>query len=620
MMKRKNFFLSFLASAALAATALTGCAWNEDNPYSIDFIPTIPATGQDIFANMEKVSAPAYISDVTNAHLKDAMERRFTNHVSLDDAQIAVVTPQEIGTYDGKLLELYNRGGLVVILKPDMDEYKAFVEKHNMQYAMPSAEDGEMLLFAFNKDLQYYTVFAKDQAEDVQVTTTGHDDNGNEEAASEYVETPEVTIDVAWYVEQTDLFVKWVNELLAEKARTRGSDGYSADAVLSKTVSSGQFNVWPLSTRGYKDSEKISATAKVSYKISVTPLYVYNNPGAESQHGDYYAIKAELTAHNRDIYKFTRFDRSGILADDYILGFFMEYLTTTFEFGQGKKVKSAVFYENPKPETSQGSVTYSSTQTMGFNMSLNGGVAGGTMQLAGSGAFNASWSEGVSMNVSDLTVRTNFEPTGKVDFDYTVNNIKEGYPHKGESYYSENVNGIFRAGQKAYLPEIAINGVTMTATWIWHDASAADNSTTGSQMRMKVTPKFGSWDWRYHGGDHRRAFKPGTKTVWLNLPVPNRNRFGVLALKNGHTGMQMSHIKIYNQSDKDAATPVAEIPSSYGKGEVARVKLNEGTYCVKFDLMSGTFVLQSLQIENVTIKGALTESASTTEVATNDGK
>ena len=612
-----NSIFTFALSTMLAAMTLTSCTQNDDNP-AADYTDT-PAV-EDLLKDMEKVTANAYISDVTNEHIREAMQRRFTNQTSLDEAEIAVVTPQEIGTYDGKLLELYNRGGLVVILKPDKEEYKKFVESHDMHYAMPDAEDSEMLLFAFNKDLQYYTVFAKEDSEDVTVTVTGHDDDGNEVAEDQYVETPEVTIDAAWYVEQTNLFAKWVNELLASKARTRGSDGYSAEAVLSKTVSSGQFKSWSLSTRGYKDSEKISAEAKISYKVSVTPLHVYNYPGETSQSGDYYAIKAELTAHNRDIYKFTRFDRSGIKADDYILGFFMEHLKATFDFGkENKVVKSAEFYENPKPETSQGSVTYSSSQTMGFNMALNGGVAGGSMTLGGSGGFNASWTEGVSMNVNDLTVRTNFEPTGKVEYDYTINNIKEGYPHKGVSYYNENVNGIFRSGQKAYLPEIAINGLTMTATWIWHDIDIADNSTAGRKMRMMVTPKYGAWDWRYHSGDHRRAFSPGTKEVWLCLPIPDRTRFGVLAIKNGHEGVQMAHIKVYKQDD-DTGIPVAEIPSSYGKGETARTKLNEGTYRVTFDLMSGTTVQQSLQIENITIKGAFTESAATTEVATNDGK
>lgn len=54
---------------------------------------------------------------------------------------------------------------------------------------------------------------------------------------------------------------------------------------------------------------------------------------------------------------------------------------------------------------------------MGFNVALNGGMAGGAMTLGGSGGFNASWTEGASMNVNDLTVRTNINSYNGVEYD-----------------------------------------------------------------------------------------------------------------------------------------------------------------------------------------------------------
>ena len=617
-MKRKSFRFTLLASAMLAAMTLTGCS-NDDNP--VDTNPTTP-TEQEIFANMVKISAPAYISDVTNAYLKEAINRRFTNQTSLDNAQIAVVTPQEIGTYDGKLKDLYDNGGLIVILKPNAERYKAFVEKYGLQYTLPSVDDNEMLLFAFNNEHQYYTIFANDTYAPVSVKTTGHDDDGKEIAEQTYTETPNVIIDAAYYVEQTNLFAKWANDLYASKARTRGSDGYNAAAIISHTTISGDFSTWALYTTGYYDTENISATAKVSYKISVTPLYIYNYAGAESQHGDYYAIQAELTAHNKDIFKFTHFDRTGAKADDYIMGFFMEKLKATFEMGgANKKSKNVAFYENPAPETTELSTTYSSSQTMGFNVSLNGGMMGPNAQAGIGGGFNASWTQSQSMTEPALVVQRNFETTGKVEYQYIITGIKEEYPHKGSKHYKDNMNGIFYAEDDAYIPGIAISSLTLKSQWIWYDNSASDNSTDASQIHMTVAPQYGDWDWRYGSKyDRRVAFNPEAKEVWQNLPVPDRTRFGVLALRNGHTGLELGHIKVYNQSDNANASAVAEIPSTYGHSDVAKAKLKEGTYRVTFDLMSGTTVKQSLKIENITIKGALTESASTTEVATNDGK
>ena len=65
-----------------------------------------------------KCDDPVFISDGIKPEVRSALDTYLTNITSLDEAMVAVVKPEDIGTYEGKLKAFYDRGGLVVVAHP----------------------------------------------------------------------------------------------------------------------------------------------------------------------------------------------------------------------------------------------------------------------------------------------------------------------------------------------------------------------------------------------------------------------------------------------------------------------------------------------------------------------
>ena len=61
------------------------------------------------------INAPVFISSSIKAEVKEGLQTFLTNITSLEDAEVAVVKDEDIGSYEGRLLELYQRGGFIIV-------------------------------------------------------------------------------------------------------------------------------------------------------------------------------------------------------------------------------------------------------------------------------------------------------------------------------------------------------------------------------------------------------------------------------------------------------------------------------------------------------------------------
>ena len=66
---------------------------------------------------------------------------------TLDEAEIAVVRDEDVGTYEGRLLDFYNRGGLLVVAEPISTRYREFAEKYGIPDLMPFDASQDVLLY-----------------------------------------------------------------------------------------------------------------------------------------------------------------------------------------------------------------------------------------------------------------------------------------------------------------------------------------------------------------------------------------------------------------------------------------------------------------------------------------
>ena len=142
---------------------LTACTDNSNpviNPEDSE------ADGTTVFSQEEPdyssaiIDAPVFISTSLKAEVREGLQTFLTNPTSLADAEVAVVRDEDVGTYDGELLALYQRGGFIVVAQPDGDRYREFAAKYGLPNVLPFDASQEVLLYATSKKREHYVLYA----------------------------------------------------------------------------------------------------------------------------------------------------------------------------------------------------------------------------------------------------------------------------------------------------------------------------------------------------------------------------------------------------------------------------------------------------------------------------
>lgn len=631
-----------LILGSMAALGLSAC--NDD---ASEDIPDLP--GQDLPGEeWATVSAPVcFISVSDNEDLNVALRERFTNVSDLSGASVAVVSGEGLrGAIGNGLKELYDRGGLVVVLNPNPDTDNVIEEFLTEGYC-PLVDSTEAILFAFNNRDKYYTI-----ATGPEVVEGGTTEEVDQALLDELIGKTDEDETSDWEKDALDedgmeahehdedyfhlrmkTFVEWVERNyggygplgLSAKGLSRASDSYDPRVNISDDYVE-VYHSFPVSLHnriakgtGSKE-DRLDADTDIEYNYRVYPLYLFSCNGGDAP-GDYYIVEGAVTAHNGRVWK--PYAQPHGWCNDRVVGYYMKSLTSKFELvkSQGRDyvpLSGLRFYHEPTPGTTMGSTSY----TTGFSASFNGSLAGTYNSTDGAGGqgqlgFNCEWSKSTSQTLADvMTELTTESATKAITYRHTVQNI-----HNNRNWGKWDRD----------YPLLSRNDMICANAWVWKVPRGTngvdDNQTSSFCIRVTMSAQYGAFNWwRGASWDSKQSFDVAEQPCVVEIKAPNRARFGVLALRNA-SNKTVAHIKIWKQEDVvdgeilDPKKIHATIPSSYNCNEVAKWKLREGYYHIEFDMVdasNGNNIESSWRCDNVHILMGRDENSAMTELSTVD--
>lgn len=622
----------FLLPVAVTASALFSSCEDENE------IPTpAPGTSDDpVEIEWEKVDAPvAIISGLPDDDFGTSIRERFSNVSPIEGADIAVISGQafEGGQVD-QLVELYDRGGLVVVVNPDAATDNKVEENFDGGYC-PLVDETDAIMFAFNNKRQFYTMLAGEEFdgtyEEIEGTSQelldqlkGKKDENENDSDPEPDSAPieEHEHDKDHFHQRLDCFVKWINKTYSTAAPLTGagnssrgsSEGYDPRLDISNDYTE-LYVSFPVSLHNKIDQaaahsspDVLDRDTEIEYNYRVYPLFLHSCNGGDAP-GDYYIVEGSVTAHNNQVWG--PYCRSHGWCNDRVIGYYMTQLNSTFELidSDNEALTGLRFYKDPAPTTTMQSMTYSE----GFSVGLNGSLAGQVdndkgLQGSLTFGFDMSWSKTVEQTLADVSTTLVTDSHKKVSYTYTVCNI--------------NNERDWGKIERDY-PLLSRNDMVCPSAWVWKvpygQNGVKDNSSSFFKMKISMDARYGAYNWwRGASWDYHHGYSVDGSHVF-ELPAPDRRCFGVVALKNAGTAT-VAHVKIWKtENGKDKL--VATIPSSYNVNETARCKLVEGTYKLTFDLVdpnAGNKLLSSWKYDNVTVKMGRDEDSATTMISTVD--
>ena len=311
-MKSLTSKLSILLLSALVG--LTACT-NDSNPV----VNPEDTDESEVFMQDEPdyssvvIDAPVFISASIKAEVREGLLAFLTNITSLDDAEVAVVRDEDIGTYDGELLALYQRGGFIIVAQPDGDRYREFAAKYDLPNALPFNASQEVLLYATSKKREHYVLYATnpfdpEEIEDPLVLSM------LEQNAQSY------------YKRRIFEMCRWLKEQRTGRARTRAAvqlNQFKSDIFIDESdVINLDFSV-PMKNvvadRKTSKADWIDANGNVVVKYTVYSAYVFEG---NKQPGDYYIVRTDLLVRNGSV--FSSFKKKHGLVTHWGAGYYMK--------------------------------------------------------------------------------------------------------------------------------------------------------------------------------------------------------------------------------------------------------------------------------------------------------
>ena len=431
-MRTKRLFRWALAAALVTCLPLctTSCTnhaavEDEDKPYVSDEETILP------------VNMPAYVSAISEADYSKTVNALFPMRGSMDQAQIAVVTPSEIGTYNGQLYDLYQRGGLIVIARPDGSNYKTFVELYGLEYKLPEMDNLDVFAFAFNKDKRYYCIY----------------DYKYEEGEPK---------DKSYYIQLFNSFGEWVNENYrtpASKARALTSADSSGNpfslSVNTDYPDESYYLYWPTHVwrkvakdhrggqwfvNGDQDNNNVWDNGGYGgIRVATNVWYFYSFSDDANISGDYYLIQSSVTAENKGLWR-PKYYYHG-WEKVFVIGYFMTKMDVDYRLCDWVEPQfpNTGDLGNPSPGTTIGQINYDHGFTWGLNGSVSAGSSAAEKEtpnsgtavssgnsLSGSFGFSIQFSKTEQESCDDITIMNDSNGgKGYVSYSYQISNFQK---------------------------------------------------------------------------------------------------------------------------------------------------------------------------------------------------
>lgn len=592
--------ISILLLSALLG--LTACSVNDDNPVDEPATPSVTTAPEPDYASVA-TGVPVFVSASIKPEVMAAMQTFLTNITSIDEAEVAVVRDEDIGTYEGKLLDLYQRGGLVVVAQPVGDHFKEFAGKYGLPNLVPFDASQEVMLYATSKAREHYVLYAANPF-----------DFGDDEdplLASLYTEDLQT-----YYKRRLFNIFGWMKQQREAQSRTRGITTLvttfdpkivitDCDKITHNFSVTMNHCVCDLKGFLYTD-EYIYAETSVEVTNFIYSFYVFE---ANKNPGEYYIIRSEATAYNTPGWQPFDHNHAGVVTKG--AGYFMsEYDVTSQVTDDKKKNLSSSDIEifiTPTPGTTEGSKTVS----VGSKVGVSGSLCASAETL-GSVGFSAERDESESMTLKDVSIALETKPSnGMVKYKYTVENVTSRDWSSTKAMEND-------------VPKLARSNFSAKSMWCWRikpseATGLKDNSDIAFLLKNDVKYVYDcmieSNFSMFYTRHHKWTFTDATYTA---LPHPSRVPFGLIEITNLHP-IPIAHIRLWKQGGTiDPKNPDLSIENGIGADKSLKFPLGVGTYTMEYDQLdpSTNQVQSSWRITDIVIKNGADETKSTTTVTT----
>lgn len=419
---------------------LTGCSNDEASP--IENI-TIVEEGSVKPAQKAESTLPTAILG-NGGSLSDRISGIFTNQVEADKAKHVVVACSDLETYAEELQAAYQRGSVITVVDPDAVTLASWCASKGMVYPgvpeAPNAGGKGNLLISFNRKAASMSVQKRLDGDDIVIEDEG----------------PLV------------IFTGWLDDMFS--TNLKGVDFRSRD-IKKRFAPQRVTHVFPIeisveeiSIGGWCLPAGASLSTTASLKCDIYPMHSFADNAYFS--GDIYAVEAELTIHNGNLYNGRwqysqgdkRYESGGFYLSDCTLA------VSLYEHVASGMVLSGshMFAAGPAPASTDAS---SSCQT-GFEWSFDGWLTGGnglessTPTPLQEGGW--TWNNLAGNGLSGLNIETQTE-RGGVAWTLAVPDDSE---------------------------RMASGDLTFHFSWIWEVPQATVDSTDRYYMNVHMSPNY----------------------------------------------------------------------------------------------------------------------------------
>ncbi len=440
-----NFKL-FFSIVTLGAIMFSGCSNEDELP--IENISIVEEGNVNPTQKAESNQPTAILG--SGGSMSSILSQTFTNIVDVAKARHIIVACSDLDTYKEDLQTAYAKGSVITVTDADVAKLDEWCQANGMVYAGDPTASSSYALVSFNRKASSMSIHKRYQGEDI-----------------EEEEVPLV------------IFTGWLDKLLSPNLK--GPDLRSRDIKKRFTpqhvshVFSFDLPREILDKTNWVVPEEASLSTTAEFNCDIYPLHSFADNASFS--GDIYAVEAEITLHNGNLYNGRwQYNRGNHLYE--VCGFYLGECWTRARLmekdgSEMKGVANAKLALNPAPAPTDPSTPYQS----GFEWSFDGWLTGGN------GLESAT-------------------PTPLQEGGWTWNNAKENEAIEGLEIKTDDPSRPHWGLVFCNLPynvripitEGAIGDLTFRCSWIWEVPQAADDSTDRYYMSMDLFPRY-LWHW-----------------------------------------------------------------------------------------------------------------------------
>lgn len=612
-------FLTLSVATLGVSLSLNSC---QDDPLdqNNDQMPTSDTTSVSTNNNNDAYFShlPVYISSqafATDGDKRADLSQSFPQSASASGSAMCIYDASEVISQSGAIKAAFERGSIIAVANP--------------------TEEAVLQLKKINGSAGALTVFSLQGVEMVAYDKSGHNyelikDRSSSASQVDLLNAEafdsnqgDVVVESRAHQSSFTEFARWLDSISIDKLNmTRSSSFENYSSGISIDVEAQQiyvdFEVVIPRTKIHKVSEgsdpdyldERRTHIICDYKMNPVHVFSTQEEKASDYAGDYYILIGNTVARNNQCFDIYR-KKHGLIQTK-ARGWFMTNLRTTFTLldQNGAAITPNFYMDQPTPGTTQGSTTYSSSRTFGFNANVGAMRIGGQNGGLATVGFSASWTKSQSVTLPDVSTQLN-TANSVVRYDYTINNI---------DFNKDN------DVQATGLPLVSYNDLSVNSLWAWwvptkQYSAAGDYSDSNFKVKIDV--------WANYRVQHYQSAKafPGeidheySNSTSRDLAMPERRPFGVLQIKNVRKDEAVGHVKVWQQdaSGNKVGDPVLESSDGACQKEFIQDKVFAGTYIVEYETFNNNTRTGIWQVKDVVIKLGATEGLSRTLVTTIEG-